>query len=205
MEKDLSPFYPLIGEFCLKCGAVEFELDRFLFGASDLYRERLGAKLKGWPQQATGKQDAFEFVFASLMQNPPVTKDLGFMDFAEVNSAFERISKIRNLIIHGTPVAVGNGPNGLDFSKVTRPSNGESGYRFVVENVSSSELKELLNEADKLVLFLDACILALRRERDGWLAIDLTAGRQIFKYNLVARARRSTDPSIAYGNGNEQK
>lgn len=205
MDKVLSPFFPLIGEFCLKCGAVEFELDRFLFGASELYRQRLGAKFRKWPQQATNKQEAFEFVFANLLQNAPPTREFGFVDFVEVKATFDRVSEVRNLILHGTPVAVGNGLNGLNFSKVTRSSNGESSYRFIVEHVSFSELMELLSKTNKLIIFLDACILALRRERGGWLKIDLSAGPQIIKANLVARARHSTDPSIVCGSGNQQK
>ena len=196
MDTYLSTYYPLIGELCIKCGTVEVVLDRFLFGASDLYRQKLADKFPNWPQQATHKRNALAHIVADLMQYPPGPATFGFEDYADIANALVRLYDTRNLVIHGTPVAKSNQLGGLEFAKVTRQASGQN-YTFASGYISFSTFEELVNAADRLILFLDACINGLRHERKGWLSIDITCRQQLLVVeNLTVKRKRNSASSV---------
>lgn len=190
---ELSALYSLAGQFCLACGAVEYELDRFFFGASDLFRSRLHAKFRGWPQQAQNKRKALAFICEDLMQEPPDPSKFGFDNFSEVDASVGRLYELRNQMFHGTPTLGLSHSHEWSFMKVVSRSDGDGNYCIKGHDISSSDIENEINSAEKLVLFLDACLSGLRRERGGWLSIDLTPSSQVIRRNLVERARQSTE------------
>lgn len=190
--------YHLIGEFLMKCAALEFEIDFFLFAAADFYKERLTDDLRSWPQQARDKCSALFQIMNGLMRFPPDPKHHGFSDMSILSGCLDRVYHVRNLLIHGTPIDRLGPDAGLHLCKASRAIGKPQRFIFAPEFVSNDEINELISILCGAILLVDAAMFGLRRERRGWLNSDTSGLPPTIKLTLIderTKLQRLTEPT----------